>query len=143
MRKNSIYGLILIFGMTLLGMSCQEEIVDVDLTLNTWKVEKIKRRGSGSFEKTENTYFLKFRNDSTLTIGLEVNTCIGHYSIPQAGNIEIASIGCTKACCDSEYAEALIQLFQNVTDYYLKGEELYMEGDGEIVLIQIVARCGN
>jgi len=43
-------------------------------------------------------------------------------------------MGCTEMCCDSEFAESLPSLFLKMTRYYGKGERLYLEGEGEIVL---------
>ncbi|MEN8249563.1 MAG: BPTI/Kunitz domain-containing protein [Bacteroidota bacterium] len=134
--KNS-YILILILGILFAGVSCEKEMIDVDLTANSWKVEKIQRSGSSSFEATDSTYVLKFESDSTLSIGLDVNTCFGYFSIPQAGNIEISTLACTEICCDSEYAEALIKILRDVTDYYVKGDELHLEGDGKIVFKEL------
>lgn len=111
-----------------------KEEIDIDLTAKDWKVEMIKENGQLSFTRTENTYILRFTSNTGYNLSLDVNTCMGTYEIPENGDIEMHAMACTKICCDSEFAEDLALLFPKMTGYYGKGEKLYLEGDGKIVL---------
>ena len=123
---------ILSFG--LLGLSCVHEDVDIDLTANPWKVEKIRKSGQINFTNTDSTYILRFLNDAEYNLSLDVNTCMGQYQIPNKGDIEIQAMACTEICCDTEFAGDLSLLFSKMKRYYARGDELHFEGGGKIVL---------
>ena len=124
--------LLLIFGSV--GSSCLKEDIDIDLTAKAWKVEKIRKSGQLTFTNTDSTYILRFVSDEEYNLSLDVNTCMGNYDILQKGSVEIQTMACTEICCDSEFAEDLSLLLPKMTRYYARGSELYLEGDGKIVL---------
>jgi len=134
MKQSNLNILLLLFVTGMLGPSCTEENIDIDLTANSWEVVMIKESGQLSYTNTDNTYILHFTSDTEYNLSLDVNACFGQYVLPHQGDIEIQPMGCTKICCDSEFAEALAQLLPKMTGYYSKGEKLYFEGEGKIVL---------
>ena len=132
MRFHTILTSFIVF--CLIVQTCQKEDVTIDLELNNWKVEEVKWSGQSNSVKTDSLYIIEFHSDSSLNLQLDVNTCFGKYFIQNIGEIEIRGMGCTEMCCDSEFAESLPSLFLKMTRYYGKGERLYLEGEGEIVL---------
>ena len=133
-KKFPILIIVAIFGLML--FSCVKEDIYVDITLNKWKVEKIKKQGEMVFIKTNESYILEFINDTIYTINLDVNHCGGKYKIITSGTMEIEDTYCTEICCDSDFAEDLVQLLSKTAKYFGKGNELIFEGDGEIVFIK-------
>ena len=130
MNKFIIYlGLFLI-----ILFSCEKENVDIDFTVNNWKVVKIKKPDERSYSSTQERYILKFYSDSTCSIVLDRNTCWGDYKNISNGNIEFEVFLCTMVCCDSDFADDLVRLFPEMSKYYGKGNELIFEGHGEIIL---------
>lgn len=108
----------------------------VDLASNDWEVVKIKRQDESDYTKAEKSYILKFTNEQTYTFKLDVNDCFGEYETMAYGIINIGQMGCTEVCCDSEFAQTLLDLFPKMTSYYGKGDELIFEGEGEMILKQ-------
>ncbi len=118
---------------TLIMWSCQKEDITIDISESNWKVVKTQLP-NGSTKNASGNYILKFVTDSTFTLNLDVNNCQANYSISEAGTIQIGPLGCTKVCCDDEFAENLRDLLSNMTSYYGKGNKLIFEGQGRIVL---------
>lgn len=124
------------FGLFLIiFFSCEEENIntEIDITLNDWKVVKIKKQGELSYLYPSETYIFDFINDTIFTFNLDVNSCGGEYEIINAGNIELGDTYCTEICCDSDYAEDLRQLIPKMNTYYGKGDQLILKGQGEII----------
>ena len=117
-------------------VSCKKEDINLNIMFNKWKVLKIKKQGESKYSKAKNIYILDFTSDTTYTLHLDVNSCLGVYSIIKNGNIAIEPMGCTEMCCDSEFGENLSFLLPKMSDYYGKGDELIFEGQGEIILKQ-------
>ncbi len=136
--KKRIYQtaiLAIIIGFSI--WSCTKEEArnnNINITSDSWMVVKIKQEGANQYKETKKSYVLKFENDTTYTLRLDVNNCTGKYTILNKGNIHISSINCTEMCCDSDFAEELVQLLSEMTEYYGMGENLILEGQGEIVL---------
>ena len=130
--------LILVFS-SLIGLimwSCEKEDINIDIKSNNWVVVKTMKQGEFSYSIAKENYILKFINDSIFDINLDVNSCQGKYNIVSNGNIELGLVACTEICCDSDFAEDLVQLIPLMTKYYGKGNELIFEGQGEIILKQ-------
>ncbi|MEA3479280.1 MAG: META domain-containing protein [Bacteroidota bacterium] len=133
--KYSISNLLLItISLGLMGSSCLKEDIHIDLSSNPWKVVKIKEDGKLSYTDTDSTYILRFSNDTEYHLNLDVNVCFGFYEIPDQGKIEIQTMACTEVCCDTAFAEELAFLLPGMTEYYSRSGELYLEGEGKIVL---------
>ncbi len=130
--KLQLLLLALIAGM--MTTSCAKKDIYIDLTSNDWEIVKIKKQGESSYTKAGASYILSFTNEQTYALKLDVNNCFGDYEITSNGNIVIGHMGCTEVCCDSEFAQTLLQLFPKMTKYYGKGDELIFEGEGKIVL---------
>lgn len=118
----------------LFSQSCQKEDVDIDITLNDWQIIEVEWDDQSTSEGTDSLYIIQFQSDAKVYLRLDVNTCFGSYVIPRKGDIEIGLGGCTEICCDSEYAAALPLLLSKMEQYYGKGDRLYLEGDGRMIL---------
>lgn len=114
--------------------SCAKKDIYIDLTSSNWEVVKIKKQGESSYTKAEESYILKFTNEQTYNVNLDVNDCGGEYEISSYGNINLGLMGCTEVCCDSEFALSFSELLPKMTSYYAKGDELVFEGEGKIIL---------
>ena len=128
--------IILWFGMFLVVLiSCEEENIDteIDLTLNDWKVVKIKKQEELSYLYAKESYIFEFINDTTFTFNLDVNGCGGQYEIINAGKIVLEDTYCTEICCDSDFAEDLRLLIPKMTSFFGKGNQLIFQGQGEII----------
>ena len=134
MKYSKFRILFLMISFGLLGSSCMKEDIDIDLTSKHWKVVKIKNAGQLTYTATDSTYILRFSTESEFSLDLDVNMCIGLFEVPEQGSIDIQPMACTKVCCDSEFAEELAFLLPGMSEYYTRGDELYLEGDGKIVL---------
>jgi hypothetical protein len=119
----------------LILLSCENDVYDTatDLTLNDLRVVKFRKQGDLSYASAENLYILKFLNDTTFEINLDINGCGGKYKIISNGNIELEPLYCTEIFCDSDFADDLIQLIPKMTKYYKKENEMIFEGQGKIV----------
>ena len=134
MKSYQFYIMSLLLGLFFLGPSCEKKDVDVNLTADDWKVEKIRKSGILIYTSTDSSYILHFSDAKTFNLNLDVNNCIGLYEIPDKGSISFQAMACTEICCDTEFAEDLASLFPKMTSYYVRENKLYLEGDGEIIL---------
>ncbi len=134
MKQRKYQILIFTILVGLIMWSCKKEDINIDIKSNNWEVVKIKKQGESTYSKTKESYILEFISDTTYTLKLDVNNCFGNYEIINSGNIKMNPMGCTEICCDSDFAEDLLQLFPKMTEYYGKGNELIFEGQGEIIL---------
>ena len=134
MKHGKFKILFLVFSIGLLGSSCMKENIDIDLSSKHWKVVKIKSDGQLGYTSTDSTYVLAFSSKTEYNMDLDVNMCAGFYEAPEPGSIEIQPMACTEVCCDSEFAEELAFLLPRMKEYYTRRNELYLEGEGKIVL---------
>jgi hypothetical protein len=125
----------LVLGFGLLAISCEKRMVDVDLTANDWKVEKIRASEQKAYVTTDSLYILQLKGDGSCFLNLDVNTCGSYYEVPSAGSIKFQMVACTEICCDTEFAANLRALFSKMNSYYVRKDRLHLEGEGEIVLL--------
>ena len=122
-------------GLSLLAISCEKRMVDVDLTANDWKVDKIRPFGQNAFQTTDSLYIFHFNGDGSCYVNLDVNTCGSYYEVPNAGSIKFQTVACTEICCDTDFAVDLRALFSKMTSYYARNNRLHLQGEGEIILL--------
>lgn len=126
MKANHLIALVVsIISFSII--SCEEDL-DIDLQEKEWVAVKMKKDDAATYDRPDADYILTFDSDTSLTIVLDVNTCFGIYSIPENGTITLEQgIGCTEACCDSEFAETMVNCFSAITSYYGQGNRLVFE----------------
>lgn len=132
--RSSLIILLVSFSFIFIITSCEKEKVDVILTNSNWEVKKYKLNVDGDYLSSSESYILKFTDETSFGIYLDVNGCGGSYSVSANRDLEISQLYCTKVCCDSEYALNLIQLLPKMNSFYGLRDELVLEGEGKIIL---------
>jgi len=117
-------GLFLVISISLI--SCEKEDNDISIKGTKWKVVYIKDNGSSFNKRAKEDYIIEFKNDSSYSLSLDVNECIGNYNILNEKEIIIARSGCTKVCCDSEFAEELRELLGEINNYNIDRDILFL-----------------
>lgn len=138
MKQRSILITLAIATLGFLLFSCTKENISLaELQLGKWEVEKFKKTKGSSFLKSENSYTLTFTSDSSIVVRLDKNRCEGTYHIRSDENIDFSTSFCTYNCCDTEYATDFVRLIPFMTKYSSRGNQLVLEGQGQIVLKRI------
>ena len=138
MKQRSILITLTIATLGFLLFSCTKENISLaELQLGKWEVEKFKKTKGSSFLKAEKSYTLAFTSDSSIVVRLDKNRCEGTYQISNDENISFSTLSCTYLCCDTEYAMDFSRLIPFMTKYSSRGNQLILEGQGQIVLKRI------
>ncbi len=110
--------------------------VSIDSIVGKWEVISVYK-GKVYENKTNNTYIVDFKDDKNVSIKLDVNTCVSEYTTSCDNCINISPFGCTKACCDSDFAIKLIEIISESTKYDIKSDILTLRNTGEIKLKKV------
>ena len=123
-------------AMVVIPVACEQsdDHDDVRLTGNTWTVVSLTRPAQTIRRSAENTYMLEFVNDTSYTLGLDVNHCSGKYRIQAPNHLEFTGPICTEICCDTEYAIDLACLIGQTSRYRIEQGYLILTGDETIML---------
>lgn len=121
-------------GLALLLSASECGKKEIVLAGTRWKVSEMRQPNATSAQLPTKDYILEFQNENSLSIRLDVNNCMGSYEITDKGAIRILPPGCTKMCCDSEFAMNLAQTLSNMQTFKLKNDVLHLSGQGKIVL---------
>jgi len=73
---------------------------------------------------------VEFKNDNTVALVLDVNSCFGEFTLHENNGIEISNAGCTEICCDSAFSEKIVELLPQVTNFTIEGNELKLNIPG-------------
>lgn len=128
---KTIVGLI---GLALLLSASECGKKEIVLAGTRWKVSEMRQPNATSAQLPTKDYILEFQNENSLNIRLDVNNCMGSYEITDKGAIRISPLGCTKMCCDSEFALSLAQALSTMQTFKLKNDMLHLSGQGKIML---------
>ena len=128
---KTIVGLI---GLALLLSASECGKKEIVLAGTRWKVSEMRQPNATSAQLPTKDYILEFQNENSLNIRLDVNNCMGSYEITDKGAIRISPLGCTKMCCDSEFALNLTQALSTMQTFKLKNDVLHLSGQGKIML---------
>ena len=138
MGQGTRLTMLIVATLSLVVFSCTKENISLaELQLGKWEVEKFKKTKGSSFVKAENSYTLAFTSDSSIVVILDENRCEGTYHIRSDENIDFSTLFCTYTCCDTEYATDFVRLIPFMTKYSSRGNQLILEGQGQIVLKRI------
>ena len=138
MGQGTRLTMLIVATLSLVVFSCTKENISLaELQLGKWEVEKFKKTKGSSFVKAENSYTLAFTSDSSIVVILDENRCEGTYHIRSDENIDFSTLPCTYLCCDTEYALDFVRLIPFMTKYSSRGNQLILEGQGQIVLKRI------
>ncbi len=81
-------------------------------------------------------YVLEFTSDSSYRIKLDVNGCQGSLSIEKP-KLTFQKITCTKACCDSEASDSIVDILLRSNEYAITNDTLNIIGEGQVKLIRL------
>ena len=125
--------IVLFVSTVVIFSSCKKNEDSEFLLQNEWKAksisidEKTMKAPSKTFR--EYPYILKFINDSCFALTTSVNFTEWKYQIVSDGNIVIGDYFTTRACCENNFDEQMINVMNNVTNYYCKGNRLIFSAD--------------
>jgi heat shock protein HslJ len=118
--KNKIPAFVLM--MSLLLLSCDKANIDI-LVETDWVAESIQQE-NGVILIPDADYILSFENDHQFGLKLDINLCGGGVDFKKETVDFSEGIYCTKACCDSEFANTLIQLLPENTHWNVSNNQL-------------------
>lgn len=107
MIKFILYGFLSVFCLTACSKKSDE------ITDNEWVAISIKLE-NGTFLTPVADYLLTFDNGSKFKLQLDKNSCMGRMTFGENRVSVDDGISCTEACCDSEFAEILVESLQDV-----------------------------
>jgi heat shock protein HslJ len=119
--------LLLIFGVTALFVSCSNDDACncSGEIIGKWEVEEFMSVESVLYAKDKDySPFVEFNADGSFEIHLDINVCSGTFELLDESGIKFSDIGCTEACCDSDFSEKFIEMLPQVTTYSIEDEEL-------------------
>jgi len=109
--------------LSLLLLSCDK--ADIGILVETdWVAESIQQE-NGTTLTPDADYILSFENDHQFGLKLDINQCGGGVDFDKETVDFSEGIYCTKACCDSEFANTLIQLLPENTHWKLSNNQLF------------------
>jgi heat shock protein HslJ len=85
-------------------------------------------------------YLFEFGDGDTWSIKLDVNQCNGQFSLSGASSIDFTRPGCSKACCDSQFAEDMLRILDVADRYQIRNGRLILQAGGETLTFR---PCGN
>ena len=88
----------------------------------------------GDWQDAPDLYVLDFQSETQFTLNLDINAGGGKWEQPDEGKIHFFEMSFTEACCDSQFAIDMLEIFGTVEVYELDGQILTLGGDGKIVL---------
>ncbi len=121
---------ILIFSvLTLVIFSCEkDETVEESDIYGKWTVTDLMSVESvGYFKKDEFNPVIEIKKDGSYHLKLNVNNCIGDFTLYTNNQISLSPAGCTKICCDSEFSNKLVLMLPKVKTYRLEKNKLTLE----------------
>lgn len=91
----------------------------------SWEISDFVSVESVYYAKPENRKVLiTFKPDGTYRLQLDVNSCFGNFSVSEPDSISIETPGCTKMCCDSEFAQKAVQKLAGVNRFSFENNKL-------------------
>jgi heat shock protein HslJ len=78
---------------------------------------------------------ITFQEDGKISYQLSVNKCFGSYSL-DGEDMLVTLGGCTKMCCDSEFADQFQNILSTAKSYKVHGEN-YLAINGEEMILKL------
>ena len=121
--------IVIIFFLTLSIFSCDKNETEVGTgILGKWKATKFMSVESVAYPKKDGyNPVIEFNNDGTYYLKLDMNSCIGIFTLTDNSGISMTAPGCTKICCDSEFSNKFVQMLSQVKSYQLENNNLKLE----------------
>jgi len=122
--------LILIFFFVLVACNKEKDIV----LSNEWIAASITYE-NGDFITPNSEYFFILDNKNKFTLRLDINLCWGSVHFRKKTVDFKNGIGCTQACCDSEFAIALINNLENTKNWDIVENQLILKNDKGLKIV--------
>ena len=107
-----------------------ETEVQTDI-LGKWKAIEFMSIESMAYSKKDGyNPEIEFNGDGTYNLKLDMNGCIGNFTLSDNSGISITAPGCTKMCCDSEFSKKFVQMLPRVELYQFEGANLKLDVPG-------------
>jgi hypothetical protein len=131
---RTIQTLILVL-LASLHLACTPERREV--TSNEWIALSLSGINGDSSSNPPAEYILRFPQRRSFSIQLDVNSCGGTVQFQPNNVILFNGIGCTEACCDSEFATRMLAIMGVVNRFQFNNDQLIMLGNaGEKLVFQ-------
>lgn len=133
-----LYSLIFLTAIVPFFTLCTKDKCSPGIQNTEWEVRTITAQDPGFILIATTPYPLKFMEDSTFIIRLDVNSCESTYRLETENNISINPVGCTKVCCDSAFADTLLNLLKDVYRFNIAGNDLKLFTPDRIINLKKV-----
>ncbi len=90
---------------------------------------------NGDFTNPNSYYYLIFENKGQYRLQLDINLCGGEVSFKGKSVKFKNGMGCTEACCDSDFAIALVDNLTKTTNWGLNANQLVFTNDKGLEII--------
>lgn len=117
-------------------ISCNKEGAQNKLSDTEWLVQFITDPITNTSEEAPVPYVVKFAGDSLISVKLDINSCVGGYQLGEGNSIKISPMACTKACCDSDFAEKMIRLLTSAGSYRFDDDRLVIVTSNKEIVLQ-------
>ncbi len=92
----------------------------------SWEATEFMSLESVAYPKNNNyNPVIEFGTDGRCTVSLDVNSCSGSFDVID-GQLEISSLGCTDACCDSDFSQKFVDMLPLVDSFSFEEENLHL-----------------
>ncbi len=111
--------IVIYFSFLFMLMACQKvNETPPESLVQTWEVVEFMSLESVAYPRIEGKKIVfTINSDGTYKLQLEFNQCSGTYQTGNEATISIGATSCTEMCCDSKFAERLVQLLPRVESY--------------------------
>ena len=122
----------LIFSLFFFLVACDK---DKDIVMdNEWIASSIKFE-NGDFISPVSQYYLILENNNQFRLQLDINLCGGEVYFRKK-TVEFKNgIGCTEACCDSEFAIALVDNLTQTKNWEIITNQLVLTNDKGLMIV--------
>lgn len=133
-----LYSIILLTAIVPFFTLCTKDQRSFQIINTEWEVRSITAPDPQFILIAPTPYPVKFMEDSIFTIRLDVNSCGSTYRLEAENNINFNSVGCTKICCDSAFANSLINILKDVYSFNIVGNDLKLFAPDRIINLKKV-----
>lgn len=128
--KGVCFVLIFILFYSFIACNKEKEVV-LD---NEWLVFSI-RLENGDFTTPTSQYYFIPENRNSFKLLLDINTCSGKVNFRSKTVAFSDGITCTEACCDSDFAIALINNLVKTKYWEINGQKLVLSNDKGLEIV--------
>lgn len=124
---NRTLPVILLF-LSMIAFSCSDdEKLNNEGIYGKWQATTFISVESMGYPKN-NGYnpVIEFKSDGSYYLKLDMNYCMGNFSVSDKNKISISPAGCTKMCCDSRFSDKFVLMLTRIKSFEFEGNKLKM-----------------